>query len=455
MDIPINSLSTKDIAQATSCPAKLYWRYQGVLKGTHPCTRTVSPVELGKKGEQDILSLNTPVNELANRHFSNYDLLPFKTVKLTTLKERYNSIIHNISLIERDDDKPIDAEYDISKIGIQAKEKYDLSVVIPKVRIYNPVYHYHGIPDFIGLKKDGSTILIDSKNAERTTNYDEVQMNLYLDSFNKRYLTPSSLQELHNVIDTILFQEKGGTFLKLVKDDVKNQKILNEIFEKIDDIEVESSKNKYGKKIEDLKKTHERIQNDIDSKLFDLRAEKKKELIDIIVHQEPEYGVIFNTRHTDKTKEITDVKINLPDIVKSAWKIKKNLLTEEKEFVIDRESCNGCLYKNHCHKNFEIIEPEDIKDPAIPTLLHKAFNSYERKEKIEITQFQDFKVKKRLNYFISIKNQPEKYIPNKYLKDFKKETLQEIISKQTQLKGYALAKQFNKIDKEFRFWDIK
>ncbi len=331
--------------------------------------------------------------------------------------------------------------------------------MIPKVSIYNPVYHYQGIPDFIGLKKDGSTILIDSKNKEKTTNYDEVQMNLYLDSFNKRYLTPSSLQELHKVADTILFQEKGESYLKLVKDSIKNDKILDDIIENIDDIELESSKNKYGKKIEDLIKTHERIRDDIDSKLFDLRKEKEKELLDIIVHQEPEYGVIFNTRHTDKTKEITEVEINLPEIVKSAWRIKKNFLTNEKEFVIDRESCAACGYKNYCHENFEIIEPdiiepEDIKDPAIPTLMHKAFSSYERKEKIDITQFQGFQSQKRLNYLISIKNQPEKYIPHNFLKDFKNETLQEIINKQKQLKGYALAKQFNKIDKEFNFWCV-
>ncbi len=125
--VPINSLSTEDIAQATSCPLKLYWRYQGVLKGTHPCTRTVSPVELGKKGEQDISSMNIPVDELARKHFSNYDSLPIKRVKFRTLKERYEAIKNNIFLIEQDDNKPINAEYEISKVGIQVKEKYDLS----------------------------------------------------------------------------------------------------------------------------------------------------------------------------------------------------------------------------------------------------------------------------------------------------------------------------------------
>jgi hypothetical protein len=487
MGFSINSLSIKDIAQTTLCPSKLYWRYLGVLKGTRPYTRTVSPVELGKKGEEDILSMNTPVDEFVKKHFKIYDSMPGETVKLIEPKTKaeaeklwkdvYNYIENNISLIESIDQEPIDTDYEISKVGVQVKEKYDLSVVIPKVSIYNPVYHYRGILDFIGLAKDGSTIIIDSKNIEKTKSYDDVQMNLYLDSFNKRILTPSSLQELPRVVNTILYQEKGETFLKILKDNEKNEKILTVIndwkwgakenlknlmgddwnlSENLSDFE-------YGKKIEDLTKKHEEISDNINSRLFDLREEQKKQLIDILVHQKPDYGVIFNTRHTDKTKEITEVTIDLPEIVKSAWKIKKNLLTDIKEFIINPDSCKSCPYKGHCDRKFEIIEPEDIKDPAIPTLIHKAFMSYEKKEgfDIDLAEEKGIYSKTRLNYpelskiKESIKKDPRKFIPKKYLTDYENKTIEEIIDANMQLVRYATAKKFDKINKEFNFWKIK
>ena len=492
-----NSISIRDVQSAYKCPAKLFWQYlrpymysRGLIEKPSWTPPSISPQQLGKDGEESIGTINLNIEKRAEEDYLNWknaigkQNVRYKSVinssvtkKEKEIKKIYSDTLLNVRIYLHNN--PGRSPHRTSKEGKFLVKKYKLEWVLPQVGIYNPVYHYRGRPDFIGLRRDGSTILIDSKNVTHMSSNFDIQMGLYLDSFNRRYLTPSTKEQIPRLAWDLAYLENGEKCKHLLN----KENILKDVVGKIkdgvstaidilfgDNFEGDGSEEglgdyEYGRKLLKLEAEYTEKFETIESRIDTIKKPFIDRITDLVLNQKPEYGVVVNIRKPEASKEVAESPIDLPYVVRAIWINKRNFFKKDWQLVCDRSYCRTCPYEEMCVSRIDAgrIEPIDIADdksPAIPTIIHKAYQNIEKmgvtKIKYDYNQNDETEIDEQsVDINQLIEDNPTRYIEKRYITDYSRSAIAYIFSESNQRRKYTLSKDYKKLPVSFKFWNIK
>ena len=509
MGLSIKSVSIEDFYTVNSCPAKLYLKYKGIklpfLGGRNE--RKIEPVAIGNLGEkrfQKALAgeIKSEVEEVILKREISKEDPSIETVEgIEQILKNRDSIkgsleilsnqIHN--LLSEARSLLLKKEVKENQFLTELKNKYKLSEIIPKVRFYNVSHHYEGKIDFLGVTKSGETKILEIKNTKKSSlTKHKLQLSLYLDGMNKRFLAHGSdistgidtndiLDRLGHTANLPSFQRKEHVNFwdyvliklydnypkllhknlqsrlftqKLYRYDSPQYNIFRNLQSKLRELEHKENLTKAEEQVQrfllketlftNIKNTFsENKQKYEDNQEF---GEAIKEIISevqILLDQEPDEGILVYLQK-DKEIGITEPIVDTNYLGKKVWDVKRRIFNNE-NFVMkieEENKCSRCPYQKFCMT----IEKSDDIEKNLKSSIVLVDKEIERIIKNELSA--EVSISTASYAYKKLKEKPEQ-ASNEFKKWGNKD---EIIKRTPSYRKFFLAKRSNKFGKEIRYW---
>ncbi len=510
MSIPLNSVSIEDFYNVSICPAKLYFKLQGIkLPYTPPKTkRKIDSTVIGQKGEKrlfeavsgeikskiDSKKLEITEHEdgellLSRRGAAFIDDCLHNRLSIKRSLEIYFSQINSL----KNHAKTLFVKKTPKKDEFleNLKRKHKLSEIIPKVKFYNVSHHYEGEIDFLGITKTGETKIIEVKNTKSLSlkRY-QLQLSLYLDGMNKRYIANASdlLTEMNlpEVKWNLLTKLNIPDFKSSIKVDLWdyilhslldsdpnliNRKLQNDffyillrrlntpesrVFKEINRFYAwRPLKNALSKKEEQFQRFIEKetLYHSIMDTFRDLKKQNRedsslKEPLEEILtsvqnylDQDPDSGVLVYTKR-EQEYEITETTVDIDQLGKQIWDVKRSVFVGDSYSIKNKEACSRCQYYVYCsdlQKKDEIHEK--LKSPIV--LVDQGI------EKVMKNKSLDFSSIDNVNQAYQRLKENQGFVPEE-IEIWKNPEL--VVKRTPSFKKYFLAKRADKFGKELKYW---
>ncbi len=510
MGFSINSVSIDDFYTVYSCPAKLFLKLQGVKLpySGKIMRREVEPTIIGQEGERKIFNgvvgkIEAKVKEdkiKESEVLEHGEILDIRSI------DNVKKILKNKDKISKDLDELHNQIYSLQANArslslkkrilkddfiIDLKKRFNLSEIIPKVKFYNVSHHYEGEIDFLGITKTGDTRVIEVKNSKGLNlKRNKLQVSLYLDGMNKRYLANGSdlLTDinLHNIRNNLLHRVPIPNIQSSPKVDFWDYILINliddypklihkqlqdvfflELLWRLDTsfyIQLFHLNNLYGKtkqkkslieKEEEFIKFMEKqtkflLINDLfleQRRIIDELVELKdpiQEILDKVqnyLDQDPDSGLLVYTKREEK-HEITEPIVDISELGKLIWDVKKRVFTGSNISVKNKEICNRCKYYIYCHEIEQTDEIDKKLKSSIVLVDQGIDNIYKKDSSDEIS------LDKAYLAYQKLKDNP-KFLPKEISQWNEKE---EVVRNTRSFRKYFLARRSRKFDKEISYW---